>query len=57
MDVRNLRSVARHAQLFKVACRKAGGPGIRSHVTYAIHIKGDGRVIIELGGKKSQPLY
>ena len=29
--------------------------GVRSHVTYAIGIKGDGRVVIEHGQAKGQP--
>ena len=36
--------------------RKGREPDIRSHVTYTVRIKGVGRVIIEHGCEKGQPL-
>ena len=35
--------------------RKVGGPGIRSHMTWSIRIKGGGRVVSEHGGSKDLP--
>ena len=50
-------SLAGKAQLLVLHAEDPEGlHGIRSHMTYAIHIKGGRRVIIDHGCTKGQPL-